>query len=120
MLQYFQIKLTRRYICPCPAAVPLSSTDWLMVEVAEAPAGRPPVVDAAPDVAVACGVTMRVNARPRQQRDAARERPGAPTYSCGAGGLRGGAAGRTRLAAGSQTGLRGRRERLQEGKTFWQ
>lgn len=46
-------ELTLRYICPCPPAVPLRSTDWLIVEVAEAPIGRLLVVDPAPDVTLA-------------------------------------------------------------------
>lgn len=48
------MKLTLRYICPCPPAVPLSSTDWLIVDVAEAPTGRLLVVDPDPDVTLAC------------------------------------------------------------------
>lgn len=50
------IKLTLRYICPCPPAVPLRSTDWLMVDVAEAPTGRLLVVDPDPDVTLACWI----------------------------------------------------------------
>lgn len=53
-----RIKLTLRYICPCPPAVPLKSTDWLMVEVAEAPTGRLLVVDPDPDVTLACEIRM--------------------------------------------------------------
>lgn len=48
------VKLTLRYICPCPPAVPLSSTDWLIVDVAEAPMGRLLVVEPDPDVTLAC------------------------------------------------------------------
>lgn len=52
------MKLTLRYICPCPPAVPLSSTDWLIVDVAEAPTGRLLVVDPDPDVTLACQIIM--------------------------------------------------------------
>lgn len=48
--------LTLRYICPCPPAVPLSRTDWLIVVVAEAPTGRLLVVDPDPDVTLACQI----------------------------------------------------------------
>lgn len=56
LLEKVQEALTLRYICPCPPAVPLSSTDWLIVDVAEAPAGRLLVDDPDPDVTVACQI----------------------------------------------------------------
>lgn len=52
--------LTLRYICPCPPAVPLSSTDWLIVDVAEAPIGRLLVVDPDPDVTMAYRMITRL------------------------------------------------------------
>lgn len=47
------VRLTLRYICPWPPAVPLSSTDWLSVDVAEAPRGRLLAVEPDPDVTLA-------------------------------------------------------------------
>lgn len=54
------LTLTLRYICPCPPAVPLSSTDWLIVDVAEAPIGRLLVVDPDPDVTMAYRMITRL------------------------------------------------------------
>lgn len=51
--------VTLRYICPCPAAVPLSRTDWLIVVVAEAPMGRLLAADPDAVVMLACQVRRR-------------------------------------------------------------
>lgn len=52
----FRMTVTLRYICPCPAAVPLSRTDWLIVVVAEAPMGRLLVAEPEADVTLTCQV----------------------------------------------------------------
>lgn len=51
---------TLRYICPCPPALPLSSTDWLIVDVAEEPwpIARVLVVAPPPEVVTFTDVTV--------------------------------------------------------------
>lgn len=127
-----RMKLTLRYICPCPAAVPLSSTDWLIVDVAEAPIGRLLVLDPDPDVTLAWKITTSyydviffkqywkswviwgengvMVSREKCFIVSPKNIKTNSTYSCGAGGLRRAAAGRTWLTTGSQSSLRGREE----------
>ena len=50
------VKLTLRYICPCPPEVPFSNTDWLMVDAAEAPTGW--LLGSDEDVIVVCQITV--------------------------------------------------------------
>lgn len=104
--------VTLRYICPCPAAVPLSRTDWLIVVVAEAPMGR--LLAADPDAVV----TLVCQRRRRKRNysilfspDLTRTKVQRGAYSCGAGGLRRGAAGWTRLTTSGQSCLQERKEK---------
>lgn len=108
------IKLTLRYIWPCPPAVPLSSTDWLIVDVAEAPIGRLLVVDPDPDVTL----TWRTGTCIFKILCGSKEKKrywfcGIKSYRfcmityCGcAGSLRRATAGGAWLTTGSQSGLK--------------